>query len=643
MQMFNELFQPIKIGGMELKNRLVMPPMGTNLANHDGTCGDALAAYYTERAKGGFSMVTVECTAVSPDGTSLFNECRMYEKTHAESFKKLTDGIHLAGGKACIQLVHHGREGSSAYNGGVQVAAPSKLPCPLMQEIPHALTTEEVYEYIDKFVNAAALSKEAGFDAVELHAASGYLIEQFLSAHSNKRIDEFGGSLHNRIKFLLLIIEGIKRRLGEDYPVLIRICADEYMTGGLAIEETKAICRMAEKAGADAIDVTVGTYGSIHHVIGSAYMAPGYQLGDVKQIKSCVYIPVIGVGRLCDPYVAAEALLGGSLDIVAIGRQSIADPYFPNKLLSGDIEDISPCISCNQGCIHQLFADRHISCVCNPFSGFETERSLGKTENPKRVLVAGAGPGGLNAAWMLAKKGHTVDLYERTGHLGGAFLTAAYPPGKSDITKMLQYYVHQCEKYKVNIHLNTGVTKELLEREKPDAIVLATGGVPLTPQIKGIDNAALMKADDVIMSDAVPGHKVLVAGGGLIGAETADFLAEQRRDVTMIEMKHMIAEDIPAHTRPVLMQLLAEKKVAIYTDAVIKEFFKDGVEYERDGETKSLRGFDTVVLAMGTKAYNPLEEEARSLCSEVYVIGDASKAGNVYAATHDAMEVAVKL
>ena len=641
--MFHELFQPIRIGGMELKNRLVVPPMGTNLANRDGTCGDALAAYYTERAKGGFAMVTVECTAVSPDGTSLLNECRMYEKAHAESFRKLTEGVHLAGGKACIQLVHHGREGSSAYNGGVQVAAPSKLPCPLMQEIPHALTTEEVYEYIDKFVNAAALSKEAGFDAVELHAASGYLIEQFLSSHSNKRIDEFGGPLHNRMKFLLFIIEGIKKKLGESYPVLVRICADEYMTGGITIEEAKAICRAAEKAGADAIDVTVGTYGSIQNVIGSAYMAPGYQLGDTKRIKNCVNVPVIGVGRLCDPYIAREALLDGSLDIVAVGRQSIADPYFPNKLMSGEIEEISPCISCNQGCIHQLFADRHISCVCNPFSGFEADKRIDKTETPKRVLIAGAGPGGLEAAWLLAKKGHAVSLYERSGSLGGAFLTAAYPPGKSDITKMLQYYVHQCKKYNVDIHTNTEVTKELFEREKPDAVVLATGSVPLTPPIKGIGNEALMKADDVIMSNAVPGYKVLVAGGGLIGAETADFLAEQRRCVTMIEMKHLIAEDTPAHTRPVLMQLLKEKNVAIYTDAVIREFFDDGVEYEQDGEIKTLRGFDTVVLAMGTRAYNPLEEIAKNVCGEVYVIGDAKKAGNVYAATHDAMEAAAKI
>lgn len=640
---FGKLFEPVRIGSMELKNRLIVPAMGTNLANPDGTASEALIEYYTERARGGFGLIITECTAVTKEGSSLLNECGMWNDAQSESFKALTQKVHEAGGKICMQLVHHGREGSANYNGGARVIGPSQVPCPLMQEVPRALTTAEVYEEIEKYVDASERVKKAGFDAVELHVASGYLIEQFLSLHSNKRTDEFGGSLHNRMRFLLLIIRGMRRRLGNDYPVMIRLCVDEFMTGGYGIEEAKVICREAEEAGVNAIDVTVGTYRSIENVIGSAYMKPGYQMQYSKMIKEVVSIPVIGVGRLSDPYMANEAILSKAMDIVAIGRQSMADPHYPNKVYAGDLEDICPCISCNQGCIHQLFADQHISCVANPFNGFESTKKIMPAEEPKKVMVIGGGPAGMEAAWISAKRGHDVTIYEKSDHLGGAFLVAAYPPGKSEITKMLAYYEYQCKKNHVKVVFHVEVDESVIKKEAPDAIILATGSKPMMPPVKGIDNPAFRKANDVIMSNVTPGHKVLVAGGGLIGAETADFLAEQMRDVTVIEMKTQIAADVPAHTRPVLMKLLEEKHVNMVAGAVIQEFYDDGVVYKQGGEIKELRGFDDVVLAMGTVSHNPLEAAAKSYCENVYVIGDAKKAGNVYTATHEAMDTALMI
>ena len=642
-----QLFTPIKIGTMDVKNRFVMPAMGTNLASHDGTASEGLISYYTERAKGGFGLLITECSAVSYDGRSLINECGLWDDSLIPSYRKLTDSVHKYGAKIAVQLRHCGRETEPKYTGGKEVIAPSKIPCPSCQSMPHEMTTEEVYDMVGTFGDAALRGKKAGFDAVELHASHGYLIAQFLSGHANKRTDEFGGSLHNRMRFLRLILEDIHKKVGEDFPIIVRISGSEMITGGREIQETKAVCQMCEAEGVSAIHVSISTYGSLCYCIGSTYLAPGYETEAAAAVKKSVSIPVITVGRYTDPEIAEAVIRDGSADMVAFGRQSIADPHFPEKVEKGCPDDIIPCISCGQGCIMHLFSDEPISCVVNPFNSTEDSYISDKTDTPKKVLVAGGGPGGLQAAWILAGRGHKVKLVEKENYLGGAFLPASYPPSKSPIAKMLGFYIRQCKKYGVEIQMGTELTTDMIKEEQPDALVIATGSKNLTPPIKGLDTAGVLNPCDVLLGKTVTGHKVLVAGGGLIGAETADFLAEQGRKVTVVEMKPEIAADLDPYGKPMLLKELKNHDVTLLADAAIQEFRTDGIVYKDvnhpDAPEQVLDGFDSIVLALGTRNYDPFGEEIKDIVPEVYVIGDAKKAGKVYAATHEAVDVAMHI
>lgn len=642
-----KMFTPIKIGSMEVKNRFVVPAMGTNLAEHNGEAGDALISYYTERAKGEFGLIIAECSAVSYEGRSLINECGLWEDSQIPSYRRLTDSVHESGAKIAVQLRHCGRETTPAYTGGTAVLAPSKVPCPANQSMPHEMTTEEVYDMIETFGDAALRGKRAGFDAVELHASHGYLIAQFLSGHANKRTDEFGGPLFNRMRFLKLVLKNIRVKTGKEFPIIVRISGTEMIAGGREIQESKAVCQMCEEEGADAIHVSISTYGSLTYCIGSTYLAPGYETAAAAEIKKAVTIPVITVGRYTDPEIAESVVRDNSADLVAFGRQSIAEPHFPDKVLNGKQEEIIPCISCGQGCIMHLFSDEPISCVINPKNGTEEEYIANRADTPKHVLVAGGGPGGLQAAWIMAARGHKVELFEKENYLGGAFLPASYPPSKSGLGKMIGYYIHQCKKYGVHLVLNTELTEEMVRERKPDALVIATGSKNLMPPIKGLAEAAVLNPCDVLLGKAVTGHKVLVAGGGLIGAETADFLAEQGRAVTIIEMKPEIAADLDPYGKPMLLKELKNHDVRLLTHAAIQEFLKDGVIYKdtekEDAKVQILDGFDSIVLALGTRNYNPFEESMSNAGIAVYVIGDAKKAGKVYAATHEAAEVAMSI
>lgn len=645
--MSKNLFTPIKIGNVTIKNRLVVPAMGTNLAKHNGEASPELIKYYTERAKGGFGLIIQECSAIARNGKSLKDECGMWDDYVIPSYRELTNSVHAAGGKIFCQLRHTGRETNKGYTEGLEVVAPSHVPCPACQEMPHALTTEEVYRVIEEYAAAARRVKEAGYDGLEIHASHGYLPAQFLSLHANKRTDEFGGSLHNRMRFLRLVIRYTREAVGEGYPIVVRLSGSEMLEGGREIQETKAVAQMLEEEGVDAINVSISTYGSLQYCVGSSYLAPGYQVPDAAAIKKVVNIPVMTVGRITDGEIAEAIVSDGSADMVCIGRASVADPHFAVKVQEDRYEDIMPCISCGQGCIMHCFTDEPMRCVVNTTNGCEEEYVANKTENPKKIMVVGGGPGGMHAAWIAAGRGHNVSLYEKDDHLGGEFLAASYPPGKGTIGRGIGYWIKQCDKYGVDVHLNTEVTADLIKAEKPDAVILATGSKNLVPRIPGLDPANILEPTEVLLGKKVTGQKVLVCGGGLIGAETAAFLAEQKRDVTIVEMKDGFVMDLDPYAKPMLLKEMKEAGIRMMASTAIQEFIPGGITYKdllkKDPEVEVLDGFDSIVLALGHKAYNPLEEAVKELVDDVYVIGDAKKAGFVWGATYEASDIALSI
>lgn len=640
---FKTLFQPIKIGSMEVKNRLVVPPMGTNYANDDSTVSDQLVAYHRENAKGGYGLITIEVTAVSPTGKAIIREPGLWCDEQIAGYRRLADAIHEHGAKMSVQLHHAGRQTMSALINGQQPIAPSPLPCPFCQEVPHEMTTAEVYEMIENFVDAAERAQNAGADAVEVHGAHGYLIAEFMSTYSNRRTDEFGGSFYNRTRFPRLIVEGIRRRLGNGFPIIFRMSGEEKTVGGRAIAETRAIARMMEDTGVNALHIASGAYGSLEWIWGASDSPIAYMANFAEEVKKSVGIPVIAVGRINDPYIAEELVASDRVDMISIGRQSIADPHFPNKVLAADLDEICPCIACHQGCTERMLMNLSVGCVVNPFAGHEDDRKIEKTDTPKKVYIAGAGPAGMVSAWILAARGHSVTMFDEAPQIGGNYLYAAYPPGKGDLAKMIHYHGYLCSKYGVDIRLNTPLTRETVAADKPDAVILATGGKPLMLPIPGMDNPKFLAATDVLSGKVTTGQNVLIAGGGLVGTETADFLGEYGRNVTVIELRDEVGIDVNTMVKITFMRRLKQYGINMLTSAKIEKFYDDGVSYTKDGATHELRGCDSIILAMGRVSYNPLENELKDMVPELYVIGDAQKAGKVFNATDSAAELALKL
>ena len=636
---FNAMFQPINIGPMTVKNRFVVPPMGNNFANTDGSMSEQSAAYYSERAKGGFGLITIEATVVHKGAKGGPRKPCLYDDSTIESFRKVVDACHAEGAKVSVQLQNAGPEGN-AKNAGAPIEAATSIPSDCGRDTPKEVTTEEVYELVKGYGLAAKRAMEAGVDAVEIHMAHGYLVSTFLSPRTNKRLDEFGGSFENRMRFSRLIIEEVKKMTEGKIAVLARINSCDEVPGGLDVHDSAAIAAYLEGCGLDAIHVSRAVHIRDEFMWAPTVTHGGFSASQVEEIKRAVSIPVITVGRYTEPQFAELMVKEGRCDLVAFGRQSLADPYMPLKAQEERLEDMIPCIACLQGCVANMYAGNSVCCLVNPFLGHEAE-GIAPAEKAKKVMVIGGGVAGLCAAFIAQEKGHQVTLYEASDKLGGNMRLAAYPPGKGDITNMIRSYIVCCQKAGVTIKMNQEVTLDLIKEEKPDSVIVASGSRTLILPIEGINNPAIIHGSDLLDGKRAAGKKVLVVGGGMVGCETAAFLGEQNHDVTVIEFRDTVGADVIHEHRVYLMKDFEDYGIKEITGAKVCKFYEDGVEYETaDGQRHESRGYDSVILSMGFRNYNPFGEEIKAIVPDTYVIGDAIRARRALDATKEAYEVA---
>lgn len=633
--MYSKLFEPIKIGSLEIKNRFVVPAMDSHYTDENHYFTNQAVNYYGKRAEGGFGLIFTEFLCVSEEGLAESTQAGIYDDCFIEMMSTITKRVHENGSVIFAQLQHSGRlQGDNITE--LMPVGPSNIIAANKTRKVHELTIEEIQVIIRKFVDAAIRAKKAGFDGVEIHGAHGYLLAQFLSKGVNKRIDRYGGNITNRARIVVEIIKAIKDECGNDFPVSVRTSGNEDSFGFNSIEDAVAQAILFEEAGADVINVSHGV------AIQSNYINNGFNIDNVRRIKEVVSIPVIGVGRINDASLALSAIKSNSMDLVVLGRQSICDPEFPNKVKEGRINEIYTCTGCLQRCLYTNAFEEGFgtSCMINPFSGKEGIWEINKAEVIKNIIIVGAGVAGLQAAWILAKKGHKVTVFEKDSVAGGQYRLAAVPSMKQDLAKTISTYLAFCDKYGVEIKYNIEVTKDMLANFDYDELILACGSLPIIPNIKGIDQANVCSALDVLRFEKqFNNQKLLVLGAGLVGVETAELLAEYGNKVMVVDMLDKAAPLAPKRPRLHLLQHVKELNVDFMFNSKVLEIISDGIICECNNERIVLNDYDGIVLAFGSKANQELFSEN----DNVYLIGDAFKASDAKKAIFEATKLALKL
>ena len=640
---FKKLFEPVRIGQMQLKNRIVMPPMGTGYAAEQGYVSQRQIDYYEARAKGGVGLVIVEVTA--PD-----LQCQgprqptLGDDSYISGWQDLTGAIHRYGARIAVQLQHSGWEIRAGQR--IQVA-PSAIVVPtrvvgVSGEVPHELTTDEIREIVGWFAAAAQRARKAGFDGVEIHGAHQYLVASFLSSATNIRQDRYGGSVENKARLLVEVIQAVREAVGPDYPVWTRLNGQEYgVENGVTIEETRQVVPMAVDAGVQAIHVSAYAAGS-HVTKAPITDTPGFLVPLAEEIKKITSVPVIAVGRL-DPELGERVLEEGKADLIAMGRRLTADPELPNKVAEGRLDEVRPCIGC-MDCIERPRPDgQGTACAVNAAMGREREYRIQPADRAKRVVVVGGGPAGLEAARVAALRGHQVLLFDKESRLGGQLNIAALPPHKSDIVPWVNYLAREVQKAAVKVRLDTEATPELIEEGNPDAVIIAVGGIPIIPEIAGAGGPNVATAQDVLRGKVEVGQNVVIIGGGMVGCETGHYLAEKGKKVTIIEVLKRMAADMAPMARRRLMDGLRGKQVAMLTGATCEEITDGSVIVTTSEEQKGTLQADTIILAVGYQANDDLFKALQRRVPEVYCIGDSSLPQRIREAVNDGYRTGLSL
>lgn len=636
--MFKNLFEPITIAGVEIKNRLSTGPMEVLYCDENGMVTDRYLKYVEARAKGGFGLIINEAHAVMK-GTGGFRRCSgMWMDEQIEGQSKVAAAAHKYGAKIAIQLIHVGRQSEVSVTNRT-LEAPTPIPDPTLYDVPREMTTDEIHDVVDAFGDAAARVRKAGYDFVEVHGAHGYLIQQFLSPYSNKRTDEYGGNLYNRARFSLEIVQNIREKAGVDFPIIFRMSMTEFMEDGLTIAETRAYAKMLEEAGVACIHATQGNYASIRYMLPPAAVPHAFTADLAEELRRGLTIPVINVGRYTDPYVAESVLAAGKTDMVVFARQSLADPDFPNKAKAGKVDEIKHCIGCAQGCVggqeFGIYAQVPVICTVNPELSHEGEYTFDAPERIKKVAVVGGGLAGLWAAYAAARRGHSVTLFEKSDKLGGQWNLAIMAPFKQEGSTMLVWLKRQMKTYKVDVRLNTEVSADALKSGGYDAAIIATGSVPVKPEIKGIDSKNVCFAADILGCKKVAGNNCVVVGGGETGVETAAFLLQYNKNVTILATGETLCRKGQSAVNSFLFDYIEKRtfddhawgstrpKAAVVTGAVVTEITETSLTYEKDGQSYTIENPSDVILAKGMKSFNSIGDAIEGI-EKVEVIGDAN-------------------
>jgi 2,4-dienoyl-CoA reductase-like NADH-dependent reductase (Old Yellow Enzyme family)/thioredoxin reductase len=627
------LFSPFAIKDIQLKNRIVMPALASFLIENDGSISDATVEHYRRRAGGGPAMIIMEAHAVSPEGVVSAHQARIYDDRFIEGLSKIAGVMKSEGAVPAIQI-HHGGRQTSIKVIKRKPLAPSPIPCPVIRGDVEPLTIDGIHEIVQKFGDAAERARQAGFELIEIHGAHGYLINQFLSKVSNIREDEYGGDTVGRSRFALEIVEEIRRRIGPEFPLSFKISAQEFVPQGLTVTESIEILKLLEKAGVDVVQVSAGNDITPEWICQPMFMKKACLAASAAQVKKALNIPVMAVGRINDPMVANEVLSKGQADLVCIGRGLLADPDMPNKAREGRLDEIRICIACNT-CMESIFRKGRIECLVNPMLGREKKMAFVPTQKPKKIMVVGGGPGGLNVAWVAAKRGHEVHVFEKRSSLGGQLLNGSIPRHKKELHSLIRFQKKQIEKFDVRCHLNHEVKTKDIQALNPDVVVLATGSLPAIPPVEGVDRNIALTYEDVLNGSPPPFKTAVVIGAGATGLEMALHLAEYGCRVSVVEMLAKIGIGLESMTKKILLGRLKEYNIKIMTETKLIRVASAGAVVARnDGSELSIEA-ERVIFATGTRPCNHLYEKVKSLGYETHQIGDCLKTRNAKAAIYE--------